>query len=164
MSIGGAVDKLTQQPLPKHYGIDLDAIYDRRREISDILTLNRKAFDPSVLDTLSQLSPLILDIKMVNEDFTKIKYYEDGEYYKSHQDVARFTMLTYLYKEPKAFTGGDLYFEDFNYTIPIENNMLVFFTGCIHHTSTELKMTDHINKKCSGYGKYTIAQFLGARG
>ena len=148
MSLGGARDQLTQLPLLKHYGIELDTVYNQRREISDILTLNRKAFDKSFLDTLSQLSPLILDIKLVNEDFTKIKYYEDGEYYKSHQDNARFTMLTYLYKEPKAFTGGDLYFEDFNYTIPIENNMLIFFTGCINHTSTELKMTDHINKKC----------------
>ena len=164
MSLGGARDQLTQLPLPKHYGIDLDAIYNQRREISDILTLNRKAFDKSVIDTLSQLSPLILDIKMANEDYTKIKYYEDGEYYKSHQDLARFSMVTYLYKEPKAFTGGDLYFEDFNYTISIENNMLVFFTGCINHASTELTMTDHINKKCSGYGKYTITQFLNVKG
>jgi Rps23 Pro-64 3,4-dihydroxylase Tpa1-like proline 4-hydroxylase len=164
MSIGGAMDQLTQLPLPKHYGLALDDIYNQRREISDILTLNRKAFDKSLLDTLSQLSPLILDIRDVNEDSTKIKYYENGEYYKSHRDNPRFTMLTYLYKEPKAFTGGDLYFEDFNYTIPIENNMLVFFTGCIRHASTGIKMTDHINKKCSGYGKYTITQFSGLKG
>lgn len=131
--------------------------------MSDILTVSKKVFDPSIINTISTLSPLILDLKMANLCHTKIKYYEDGEYYKSHQDLARFTMLTYLYKEPKAFTGGDLYFEDFNYTIPIENNMLVFFKGCIHHTSTEINMTSHAQEKCSGYGKYTITQFLNVK-
>jgi hypothetical protein len=163
MEMGGAVDNLTKAPLPKYYGVDLDSVYGNRREMSDILTLNRKIFDIPITNALAQLSPLVWDIKQVNVDFTRIKYYEDGDYYKPHRDKARFTFLTYLYKEPKAFTGGDLQFEEFDYTIPIENNMLVFFKGCIHHASTQLKMIDHVNEKCSGYGKYTIAQFCDAR-
>jgi hypothetical protein len=163
MELGGARDKLTQLPLPKHYGVELDSVYTNKREMSDILTLNRKIFDPSITNSISKLSPLIWDLKQVNADFTKIKYYEHGEYYKAHTDIARFTFLTYLYKEPKSFIGGDLHFEQFNYTIPIENNCVVFFTGCIEHASTEIKMTDYINEKCSGYGKYTITQFLDVR-
>jgi hypothetical protein len=159
IKMGGATDTLTRMPLPKHYGVDLDSIHINRREMSDILTVNRKVFDTSITDTLAKLSPLVWDIKQVDIDFTKIKYYEDGEYYKSHRDQARFTFLTYLYKEPKAFTGGDLYFEEFNYTIPIENNMVVFMKGCIKHASTDIKMTSHIGEKCSGHGKYTITQF-----
>jgi len=163
IKMGGATDTLTRMPLPKHYGVDLDSIHASRREMSDILTLNRKVFDISITNTLAKLSPLVWDIKQVNSDFTKIKYYEDGEYYKSHRDQARFTFLTYLYKEPKAFTGGDLHFEEFNYTIPIENNMLVFMKGCIKHASTDIKMISHIGEKCSGYGKYTISQFCDVR-
>jgi len=163
MSLLGAMDPKTLLPLPKHYGIDLDRVHASKREISDILTLNRKIFDPSITNTLLQLSPLIWDLKQINADFTKIKYYEDGEYYKSHTDRARFTFLTYLYKEPKSFIGGDLYFKEFNYTIPIQNNTVVFFKGCIEHESTDIKMTDHINEKFSGYGKYTITQFLDIR-
>jgi len=160
MSTHGAMDSITLEPLPKHYAVELDVIHANKREMSDILTLNRRIFDPSITNAISQLSPLIWDIKQINFDYTKIKYYENGEYYKSHTDGSRFTVLTYLYKEPKSFVGGDLYFEQFNYTIPIENNITVFFTGCIDHASTDIKMTDHINEKFSGYGKYTIAQFL----
>jgi hypothetical protein len=163
MALGGAKDALTQLPLPKHYGVELDSIHANKREMSDILTLNRKIFESSILNSISTLSPLIWDLKQVNFDCTKLKYYENGEYYKSHTDLARFTFLTYLYKEPKAFIGGDLHFEQFNYTIPIENNCVVFFTGCIQHASTEIKMIDHVNEKCSGYGKYTITQFLDVR-
>jgi hypothetical protein len=159
MDLGGATDPLTKEPLPKHYGVELDFIHGNKREMSDILTLNRKIFDASITNAICELSPLIWDLKQVNVDFTKIKYYEDGEYYKSHVDNARFTFLTYLYKEPKAFTGGDLHFEEFNYTIPIENNCVVFMKGCVKHASTELKMNDYTKEKCSGYGKYTITQF-----
>jgi hypothetical protein len=161
-ALGGAIDNLTKLPLSKHYGVDLDFIYEKKREMSDILTLNRKVFDASVTNTICQLSPLVWDLKQVNVDWTKVKYYEDGEFYQAHKDAARFTFLTYLYKEPKAFTGGDLHFEEFNYTIPIENNMVVFMKGCIKHASTELKMNDYVTEKFSGYGKYTIAQFLNA--
>jgi hypothetical protein len=159
MSIGGDRDKLTRMPLSNHLGMVLDDLYGTNREISDILTLNRKVFDSHIINTLAQLSPLVWDVKQINFDFTKIKYYEDGDNYKPHKDKARFTFLTYLYKEPKSFTGGDLHFEEFDYTIPLENNMLVFFKGCIQHASTNIKMIDHINEKCSGFGKYTIAQF-----
>lgn len=159
-NMGAAKDKTTNLSLAKHRGIHLDEIYRNNRHLSDILTSNRKAFNVEILDALSTLSPLICDIKYVNYDTTKIKYYEHNEDYKSHWDTARFTMVTYLYKEPKAFTGGDLCFEDFNYTIPIENNMMVFFTGCINHTSTKINMTDYIDENCSGHGKYTITQFL----
>jgi len=163
MSLGGARDPITQLALPKHYGVELDFIHTNKREMSDILTLNRKLFDKEIINAICKLSPLIWDLKQVNFDVTKIKYYEHGEYYKSHVDNARFTAVTYLYKEPKAFTGGDLCFEQFDYTIPIENNMLVLFTGCLLHASTDIKMTSHIEEKCSGYGKYTITQFLNVK-
>jgi hypothetical protein len=159
IELSGARDKLTGMPLPKHYGLSLDVIYEKCREISDILTVNRKVFHSSIINTLCELSPLVWDLKQINRDFTKIKYYENGDYYKPHTDNARFTFLTYLHKEPKAFTGGDLHFPQFNYTIPLENNMLVFFKGCIEHASTELKMTNYIDQRFSGYGKYTITQF-----
>lgn len=162
-NLGGKFDQLTGLPFPKHTGIQLDAIYANNRNISDILRINRKIFDKEILNTISSLSPLLWDIKQTNTDFTTIKYYEDGDLYNSHVDNPRFTFLSYFYKEPKAFEGGDLYFEDFNYTIPIENNMLVFFKGCIPHTSTKIKMKLHTDKKFSGYGKYTIAQFLDHR-
>jgi len=162
MITGGAKDKFTKEPLPKHKALQLDDLYPQRRNISNILTCNRKLFNKDILEAFASLSPLIQDVKLTNYDTTILKYYEDGEYYKAHQDIPRFTCLTYLYKEPKAFTGGDLYFPDFDYTIPIVNNRLIFFTGCIQHASIDIVMNkEYNNSKMSGFGKYTITQFLG---
>jgi hypothetical protein len=161
METGGAIDKLTRAPLPRHLAIDLDYLYNANRNISNILTVNRKFFNKGIMEEIFNMHPLLRAIHQINYDCTKIKYYEDGDYYKSHCDNSRFTSLTYLYKEPKSFIGGDLYFEEFNYTIPIENNRLVFFAGCLKHASTDLQMNN--DKKeivCSGFGKYTIANFM----
>jgi Rps23 Pro-64 3,4-dihydroxylase Tpa1-like proline 4-hydroxylase len=159
ITISGAIRN--GEKLPKHSGIHLDELYINNRQISNILKCNRKVFNKDILEAFATLSPLIWDIKRIDLDMTIVKYYEDTDYYKSHVDDPRFTCVTYLYKEPKAFTGGDLYFHQFDYTIPIVNNRFVFFTGCIEHASTTIVMNDEYkDKKFSGFGKYTITQFL----
>lgn len=152
-------DQLTGLPLSESLGLNLDNIYNGDRKISDILRLNRKIFHPKILQAFESLSPLLGHLRIINEDFTKIKYYENGNYYRKHADDSRFTAVTYFHKEPKAFTGGDLHFDEYDYTIPIENNMLVFFVGCIEHSSLDVKMNGDY-PKYSGYGKYVMNQFL----
>jgi Rps23 Pro-64 3,4-dihydroxylase Tpa1-like proline 4-hydroxylase len=140
-----------------HLSIVLDQIYSNR-SISDILTINRKALSKEILDAFVELNPLLAHINLINTDLTKIKYYENYNGYKKHQDNARFTALTYFYKEPKAFEGGDLYFNDFDYTIKLKNNMLVLFVGALWHESlpVSIKQEGYI----TGNGKYTMTQFL----
>ena len=140
-----------------HLSVVLDHAYSNR-SISDILTINRKALSKEIKDVFVELDPLLAHVNLVNSDLTKIKYYENYNGYKKHQDIARFTALTYFYKEPKAFEGGDLYFNDFDYTIKLKNNMLVLFVGALWHESlpVSLKQDGHI----TGNGKYTMTQFL----
>jgi len=140
-----------------HLSIVLDQIYSNR-SISDILTVNRKTLSKEILDDFVSLNPLLAHINLVNTDLTKIKYYENYNGYKKHQDSARFTALTYFYKEPKAFEGGDLHFNDFDYTIKLKNNMFVLFVGALWHESLpiSLKQDGYI----TGKGKYTMTQFL----
>ena len=140
-----------------HLSIVLDQVY-ANRSISDILTVNRKALSKEIKDAFVELNPLLAHINLVNTDLTKIKYYENYNGYKKHQDLARFTALSYFYKEPKAFEGGDLYFNDFDYTIKLKNNMFVLFVGALWHESLpiSLKQKGHI----TGKGKYTMTQFL----
>jgi Rps23 Pro-64 3,4-dihydroxylase Tpa1-like proline 4-hydroxylase len=140
-----------------HLSIILDQVYNNRN-ISDILTINRKIFNEKILNDFIELNPLLSDFNLVNAELTKIKYYENYNQYKKHQDSARFTALTYFYKEPKAFEGGDLYFNDFNYTIKLKNNMLVLFTGVFWHESlpVSLKQDGYI----TGNGKYTMVQLI----
>jgi hypothetical protein len=150
---------LDGKSLSTSVGICLDEIYNKR-EISDILTINRKVFDSSILKSFSSVHPLMRGVLDVNSDETLIRYYEHCDIYDGHYDHARFTVASYFYKEPKAFTGGDLHFEDFNYTISIKNNMVVFFVGnAIKHSSTHLIMNNDL-PKFNGMGKYSMMQFL----
>jgi Rps23 Pro-64 3,4-dihydroxylase Tpa1-like proline 4-hydroxylase len=157
--LGTAKDPISQMLKSTSYGLELDMVYGDNRNISDILTLNRKIFKKDLTEKFASLHPLMGHIQHINLDRTKIRYYEDGQYYYPHYDLPRFTVASYFFKEPKVFTGGNLHFPEFDYTIEIENNMLVLFVGCILHTSTPLKMKPTKEKN----GKYVITQFLDIR-
>lgn len=125
---------------------------------SNIALINKKILLPEIKDAFLSLSEFFGHITMANNMFIKIKYYENGHNYPKHQDVARFTGINYLYKEPKKFEGGDLYFNDYSYKIELKNNMFVLFLGCIYHTvlPIQLKENDYI----TGNGRYSITNFL----
>lgn len=155
---GVALDELTRLPLSNNFSLFLDEAFNRH-ELSDILRINKKIIDPGITNAFYGLSPLLGHIKMINKYSTMIRYYETGEYYRGHRDNARFTAISYFFKDPKSFTGGDLHFDDFEHTVNIENNMTILFVGSIIHSTTELVMTDH-TERFSGYGKYAMTQFL----
>jgi Rps23 Pro-64 3,4-dihydroxylase Tpa1-like proline 4-hydroxylase len=156
-----AKDNLTQLTKSSSYGIMLDE-YFSQKTYSDILVITNKIFNPNLLNQIASLHSLMGHVSYLNDSITKLKYYEDAEEYKGHIDTSRFTMLNYFFKEPKQFTGGNLYFKDFDYTIEIKNNMVVFFCGAINHASTKLISNDFYDK-FSGYGKYVVAKFLGIK-
>jgi len=158
---GTAVDQLTGLPLSNNYSLFLNGAYTDP-SISDILRINKKVVDPGITNAFASLSPLVGHIKHINTHTTKIRYYETGEYYRGHHDTARFTAVSYFFKEPKSFTGGDFHFDEYDYTVPVENNMTIIFVGCILHSTTELKMTDN-KERFSGYGRYAMTQFLNIR-
>lgn len=147
------------KPLKNNFGIFLDGkdgIYSDRK-ISNILTLNRKILDKGILDVYANLSFGYQSAFMTSEDTTLISYYEDSHYYKKHNDNAVFTALTWFYKEPKAFFGGDLIFSDFDkYSVELKNNRAVLFPSFLFHEVEEICMPEHK----SGYGRYCMAQFF----
>lgn len=152
-------DPLSNIPTSNSHSVAIENFYVER-ECSDILRLNRKTFYPKIIEKIVTLNPVFLaNLKRCNHDITKIKYYETGHEYAPHQDDFYGTFLTYFFKQPKSFTGGNLYFPDFDYTIPIENNMVVFFHGSVWHQSTSVTMTNN-TQPFSGYGKYCMTQFL----
>lgn len=159
--LGTAKDNFTQVTKSSSYGIMLHE-YFSQKTYSDILVVTDKIFNLNLLNQIASLHPLMGHVSRLNDSTTKLKYYEDAEEYKAHIDTSRFTMLNYFFKEPKKFTGGDLYFKDFDYTIEIKNNMVVFFCGAINHASTKLISNDFYDK-FSGYGKYCVTKFLGIK-
>ena len=87
-------------------------------------------------------------LNLTLEDEILVTHYESGDYYKSHRDESLFTAIYYTWKEPKTFTGGDVFFGEFK--VPIENNCLLVFPGpTFHEVSTVY-----------GNGRWAISQFV----
>ena len=139
-------------------GISLDTFYTERKS-SNILKCNRKIFDV-LLKLKEDKLGLTFFFKNLhcNYDQSSVAYYENKDYYKSHWDIAKVTCLTWLHKEPKRYTGGDLIFTDYDIKIDCISNRCVIFPGSIEHEVTQISMDKKYIGK--GNGRWTIVQFL----
>ena len=137
-------------------GILIDTVYSERTT-SNILTCNRKLFN-IVSKAFLETDHWFYKRMKITEDYTLLSYYENNQYYGIHNDNSIITALTWFYKEPKKFEGGDLGFSDFNYIIPVKNNYTILFPGIINHFVTSVTMDEkNLNKK---YGRFCMSQFL----
>ena len=143
-------------PLKENRGLFLDEIYPKRN-ISNILKVNRKIFQSEYLDSFSDLCFGYQNIKRCNLDHTLINYYENGGYYKPHCDSFLYTAVTWFFREPRLFEGGNFYFSDYNEKIQIEHNMAVIFPSFVKHSVEEVKMMSDLP---TGYGRYSMSQFI----
>jgi hypothetical protein len=63
--------------------------------------------------------------------------YIDKDYYLPHIDEGLFSMITFLYKNCKNYTGGDLFFPEYNYLHKCEDNQsIIFFSKELHGVTT----------------------------
>jgi len=148
----------TNKSKKQNKGLFLDQIYANKRHISNILMLNRKIFDIDFKQKLMQLSPMFRVVDNCKIDTTLLSYYEDSDYYKKHTDASAMTVLSYFFKEPKSFKGGNIRFCDFDTTIEVKNNMLIFFPGVYEHEVDTIQMKEEdLNKNL---GRYCMTQFL----
>jgi hypothetical protein len=154
---GSALDEETKVPLKKNKGLFLDDLYSSRN-ISNILTITKQLFSPIILNAFSELSFGYENIKYTNRDATLLSYYENSEYYKSHRDEALYTAVTWFFKEPKSFSGGNFYFTDYGIKIEMQNNMAVIFPSFVKHAVDEIILEK--NNDLTGHGRYSISQFL----
>ena len=141
----------------------LDSIYTGQyRNLSNILTINRKLFKCGILDKFSEIHGCCSIANQSNDDITKIRYYHDKEYYDPHTDKGfQFLAFSYFYKEPKKFTGGDLIFPKYDFKLPCENNTMVVFPGWVEHGVRKVTIED--SDYFDGWGRYCISSFFGAK-
>ena len=86
----------------------LDQIYKKSkdgktdyRNISNILTVNRKLFSCGVLDTYAKIHDCVGLANKTNWDITKVRYYHDGEYYDPHTDSpVLFLAFSFFFRAP----------------------------------------------------------------
>jgi len=152
----GAYIGVTGELDKKAHGVFLENFFPKSHH-SAILSLSKKAMTQQIYDEMTKLNFGYESINCVNESGTLVSYYEDADYYRPHRDESAFTGLTWFFKEPKNFTGGDLTFTDYDYTIHIEPNMFVLFPSFVRHEVSDIKM-DAV-KKFTGLGRYCISQF-----
>ena len=152
---GGVVDGTNS------HAIQLDTLYsDKFRPISNILTVNRKLFDPNILKSFGKIHECCEGALIANTDITKVRYYHDKEYYKPHTDLFyQFLSFSYFYKEPKKFSGGELFFPRHDYEYTCENNSMIIFPGWVEHGVKEVSIDN--SDYYDGQGRYCISNFFG---
>lgn len=141
--------------IKQNKGILVDAHFKNRREDSNILKINRKIF--SLLSQLKSGS-WFFDEFTCNLDYTLLSYYENDDHYKAHRDAATITALTWFYKDPKKFEGGDLQFPDYDITVPVKSNGCILFPSKITHAVTPIQMD--VQYANQGLGRHTMTQFI----
>ena len=140
-------------PKKKNRGVFLDNIY-AERNYSNVLKFNRKIYQTQ----LDKPSVILNMLKESNHDTTLVSYYENEAHYKSHKDYSVLTAVTYLYKQPKAFEGGDLVLTDYEYAFEPWFNRTYIMPGVVEHEVTEVKMRAEDCGK--GLGRYCISNFI----
>ncbi len=155
---GGVVDGTNSHALV------LDDLYnvDKFRDISNILTVNRKLFDPEILGQIANMDDSCCIALLSNYDITKVRYYHNGEYYNPHTDAPfHFLAFSYFNQEPKKFSGGELYFPKYEYKYECDNNSMIIIPGWVQHGVNEVSIED--SDYYDGYGRYCISSFFGCR-
>lgn len=144
--------------LKKANGIFLDKVFSERN-ISDILTFNRKVFSLEVFNELQKIDSVYNYIKVSNKDESLLNYYENGDYYKSHLDLSTITCISMFHKTPKAFTGGGLFFEfDEKKMVECVTNRVVLFPSFLFHAVESVQLDE--DKVGKGLGRFTVTQFI----
>lgn len=87
-----------------------------------------------------------------------ISYYENNDYYNPHRDISIFTILIWFYREPKKFSGGNLFLHDMEREVEVKNNRLIIIPSrALHSVSPILLSEENQNEK---NGRYCISLFL----
>ena len=130
------------------------------RSISNILTVNRKMFTSGVLKVFADIHPCCAIAPEANYDCTKVRYYHNGEYYEPHKDKStHFLSFSYFYKEPKKFTGGEVYFPEYgDYQFSCYNNSMIILPGWVQHGVKEVSIEN--SDYYDGMGRYAITNFF----
>lgn len=144
-------------PLKTNRCIYLDSFYQDMRNLSNILTVNRKLYHNRERIFKPHTSWFFREAK-ITRDQTSFSYYENSDQYKPHTDAYYITCLFWTFKEPKAFEGGRFLFSDYQHEIEVKNNKMLCFPSCIMHEVTPV----FLNKIYHGkkMGRVCISNFL----
>jgi Rps23 Pro-64 3,4-dihydroxylase Tpa1-like proline 4-hydroxylase len=157
----GSATSIDGRILKKNKAVFVNDIF---REFNDsyIGKNSYKLYQQELFDTLYNIDSTYHYLRDCNSHNCIVSYYEESDYYHAHHDIAMITMLTWLYEEPKAFSGGNLILRDKKDNIVSEieciANRSVLFPSYIRHEVNAIHMDkkDLDQKK----GRFTVSQFF----
>lgn len=128
-------------------------------EISNILQIYKTILNDEVIKSASKQWASYLRLAMIDVVMTKVRYYYNGDKYGPHTDARQdFLLFSYFHTEPRKFTGGEVYFPEYDYTFNCDNNSLIILPGYIQHEVKEVVIDN--DSYWDGNGRYCISQFL----
>jgi hypothetical protein len=144
--------------LAERKGVWLDFFYEDR-SMSPILNINRKPFANELIrNTVVGLNPYHKHYENLTYDNTLIQYYENDDRYGPHFDKAVFSLVTWFFKEPKKFSGGNFKFNDLDIQFEIENNMCIIFPSFLTHEVEKVIIDEQ--DKLQALGRFSMTQFV----
>jgi len=151
--------------LKNNKALFLDEMY-KDYKFSPIISNGLEKFRSKELnDKLIEHNPMYKCFRHLNGFSTLVSYYEDSDYYAPHKDFSVFTVLTYFFKEPKHFEGGQITLFSENHEkkaeIEIMNNRSIIILSCTDHEVSEIRMKDKFTAY-GGDGRYCISHFCSA--
>ena len=114
----------------------LDVHYKNEHE-SNILLMNRRMYNPILVDKLEQYNSFFGHLKYCSFNRTLINFYKDGEYSEQHRDYGIFSILTTF--DLGEYNGANLLFVEHDEKIELKNNRVIIYPSCLLHKSTPIK-------------------------
>jgi hypothetical protein len=140
-------------------GIFIDSIF-QNREHSTILKHNRKVFDVFSDNVIKD--SWYFDSIHTDADSTLVSYYENSDYYHAHKDKSVYSAVSWFFKEPKKFLGGEISFTDYDITFEVTNNLTIIFPSNITHEVSKVSIAkSHVGKQS---GRFCMSQFVNNKG
>lgn len=147
----------------RNSAVFLDELYTGSgRNLSSILRYTQRFFSEEIKKKIQDEKNIFGMIKKANCHFTLVNYYENSDYYDFHDDECAFTILSYIFEEPKNFKGGNIVFKENEKAkeveIEVESNMSIIFPSFYQHKVIGLKMEKEDMGKM--LGRFSISQFI----
>jgi Rps23 Pro-64 3,4-dihydroxylase Tpa1-like proline 4-hydroxylase len=158
--VHGAQNPETKEFYTKSKAIELETAYNNIN-LSNIISVSQKLFNHGFLNIFYDKFPQYKKILYPNYCKTKVRYYKNKDYYAPHMDIRHdFLAFSYFYKEPKKFSGGELFFPEYDdYEVECSNNSLILLPSYPVHGVKLVTIDD--NDYSSGYSRYCISHFFG---
>jgi hypothetical protein len=125
----------------------VDTHYQGEREKSAILNLIKKIYSLNSMGFLNyNENPYLKYISASNSDETYINVYKNESYYSKHPDKSVLSMVYVLWEGFGNFSGGNLFFEEYNYSPYLLNNCCIIFPSYEVHEVKKLLCDETLSR------------------